>query len=479
VKTLKLLLDEIAAAPRGSQAGAFFDLDGTLVSGYTASAFYGQRLRRGEIGPVELAQTLLAGVDGMLGGEPTRVVEIGVAGLRGRSEDDLAELGERLFVQTIAGTIRSQARELVRAHRRMGHTVVIASAATRFQIEPIARDLGIAHILSTELATERGILTGEIRGDILWGEPKARAVRAFAQQSGVDLSRSYAYANGDEDVPFLSTVGHPHAVNPQANLERVAGAQGWPVVAVSESPRTDLRSLAGTLAAIGGLNLGFGLGLGLGILRGDRRLGRNLGSALGCDLALGLAGVRLNVVGEHNLWSARPAVFIFNHQSGLDPVVVGALLRRDFTAVGKREAAYDPRAMQMGWALDVVFIDRSNTAQAKEDMKKLVDRLREGVSAVVAPEGTRTPTPVLGPFKKGAFHVAIEARVPVVPIVLRNAGELLWRGSMVIHPGTVDVCVLDPIPTDDWTLENLGERVAEVRRRYVETLEHWPASGLR
>jgi putative phosphoserine phosphatase / 1-acylglycerol-3-phosphate O-acyltransferase len=479
VKTLEFLLDEIAAAPTGAQAGAFFDLDGTLVSGYTASAFYGERLRRGEIGPVEIAQTLLAGVDGMVGGDPARAIGVGVAGLRGKSENDLTELGERLFVQSVAATIRGQGRELVRAHRRMGHTMAIASAATRFQIEPIARDLGIEHILCTELHAENGILTGELGGDILWGEPKARAVRAFAQQSGVDLSRSYAYANGDEDVPFLSRVGHPRAVNPQANLERVARAQGWPIITLDDPPRADLRSFVGTLASLGGFNLGFALGLGLGLLRGDRRLGLNLGAALACDLALGLAGVRLNVVGEHNIWSARPAVFIFNHQSGLDPIVVGALLRRDFTAVGKREAAFDPRLLLISWALDVVFIDRSNTARAKEDMKKLVDRLREGISAVVAPEGTRTQTPALAPFKKGAFHVAIEARVPVVPIVIRNAGELLWRGSMVIQPGTVDVCVLNPISTDDWTLDNLGERVAEVRRRYVETLEHWPGSGAR
>jgi putative phosphoserine phosphatase / 1-acylglycerol-3-phosphate O-acyltransferase len=479
VKTLQLLLDEIAASRRGAQVGAFLDLDGTLVSGYTAQAFYGARLRRGEIGPVELAQTLLAGVDGMIGGDPRRLVEIGITGLRGRSEDDLAELGERLFVQTIAGTIRPQARELVRAHRRMGHTLAIASAATRFQVAPIARDLGIEHVLCTELAAEHGILSGELVGDFLWGEPKARSVRAFAQQSGVDLRRSYAYANGDEDVPFLSTVGHPHAVNPQPSLERVAHAQSWPVVNLRDPPRADLRSLAGTLASIGAFNLGIGFGLGLGLLRGDRRFGLNLGGALGSDLALGLAGVRLNVVGEHNLWSARPAVFIFNHQSGLDPIVLGALLRRDFAAVGKREAAYDPRLLLISWALDVVFIDRSNTAQAKEDIKKLVVRLREGISAVVAPEGTRTPTPVLGRFKKGAFHVAMEAKVPLVPIVIRNAGELLWRGSLVIHPGTVDVCVLDPIPTDDWTLENLNERVEGVRGRYVETLEHWPGSSVR
>jgi putative phosphoserine phosphatase/1-acylglycerol-3-phosphate O-acyltransferase len=86
------------------------------------------------------------------------------------------------------------------------------------------------------------------------------------------------------------------------------------------------------------------------------------------------------------------------------------------------------------------------------------------------------PTPSLGRFKKGAFHIARQAGVPIVPIVLRNTGELAWRRSLIVNPGTVDVAVLDPVPTGDWTADQLDERVAEVRRRFVDTLEQWPAA---
>lgn len=473
--TLEAVLAEIAQGPRGPRVGAFFDLDGTLLSGYSAGAFYRERLRRGEMSRAELARTLAVAVDGsLLGGDPARLGPIAVDGLRGRSEDSLVELGERLFVQGIARTIRPGARELVRAHRRRGHTVVIASSATRFQVAPVARDLGIEHVLCTELETEDGLFTGELRGQMLWGEPKASAARAFARNYSIDLRRSFAYGNGEEDIPFLSTVGRPHPVNPQPKLERIARDQGWPVVALRDPPSGGVRDLARTLGAVGALNLVAAAGVGVGLVSGDRKLGANLTSTLGFDAALAIAGIRLRVSGEHNLWSARPAVFLMNHQSGLDPLIVGALVRRDFTGAGKKEAKYDPRSALLGRALNTAFLDRENPERAKEEMRKLVHRLHEGVSVVVAPEGTRTPTPVLRPFKKGAFHLAMDAGVPVVPIVLRNAGELMWRTARTMHPGTVDVAVLEPIPTDDWTRENLGERVEAVRERFVETLEHWP-----
>jgi putative phosphoserine phosphatase/1-acylglycerol-3-phosphate O-acyltransferase len=71
----------------------------------------------------------------------------------------------------------------------------------------------------------------------------------------------------------------------------------------------------------------------------------------------------------------------------------------------------------------------------------------------------------------------MQAGVPIVPIVIRDAGDLMWRRSMVINPGTVDVAVPAPIPTDDWTVGDLDARVAEVRQRFVDTLDDWPTTG--
>lgn len=85
------------------------------------------------------------------------------------------------------------------------------------------------------------------------------------------------------------------------------------------------------------------------------------------------------------------------------------------------------------------------------------------------------PTPEPGRFKKGGFHLAMQAGVPMVPIVLRGAGDLMRPHAKVIHPGVVDVKVLDPIPTDDWKAEDLDRITQDVRQLFVDTLETWPA----
>src|SRR5207245_1627449 len=78
------------------------------------------------------------------------------------------------------------------------------------------------------------------------------------------------------------------------------------------------------------------------------------------------------------------------------------------------------------------------------------------------------------PFKMGAFHIAMQAGVPLVPVVLRNAGQLMWRGEALVHPGTLQVAVLDPIPTASWRVEDLDDHIADVRRRFQAALEQWP-----
>ncbi|GGN50512.1 1-acyl-sn-glycerol-3-phosphate acyltransferase [Actinoplanes campanulatus] len=112
-------------------------------------------------------------------------------------------------------------------------------------------------------------------------------------------------------------------------------------------------------------------------------------------------------------------------------------------AEARGEAGHDPRMMVIPTGLDPVWIDRSNPASARRTMDGVVSRLRDGTSILVLPEGTRMPTPIPGRFKKGAFHIDMQAGVP---IVLRNTGDLAWRRSLLVNPGTVDVAVLDPIP---------------------------------
>ena len=123
-------------------------------------------------------------------------------------------------------------------------------------------------------------------------------------------------------------------------------------------------------------------------------------------------------------------------------------------------------------AAGVVLIDRKNTASAIEAMTPLVDAMRvEGKSVALSPEGTRSISPRLAAFKKGAFHLAMQAGVPVVPIVIHNSGDVQPKGDMLYHPGTVEVEVLPPIDTSDWSTDTLDKHIADVRNMYLRALE--------
>ena len=93
---------------------------------------------------------------------------------------------------------------------------------------------------------------------------------------------------------------------------------------------------------------------------------------------------------------------------------------------------------------------------------------------MIAPEGTRLDTTEVGEFKKGAFRMAMATGIPIVPIVIRNAEMIGGRNATQMNRGTVDVAVLPPIPTDDWTRANLRARMDAVRQLYVDTLGVWP-----
>jgi putative phosphoserine phosphatase/1-acylglycerol-3-phosphate O-acyltransferase len=231
-----------------------------------------------------------------------------------------------------------------------------------------------------------------------------------------------------------------------------------------------------TIGFYGGFAAAVGAGIGVGLLRRSRRDMLDVTTALGSDLGLGLAGVDVRVIsGAEYLTSARPCLFLFNHQSKIDPILAMKLVRGQFTGVAKKEAKNIPGFGQLFQLADVAFVDRGNTAQARAALEPAVAKMRdEGISLMMAPEGTRSATPRLGPFKKGAFHIAMQAGVPVVPIVIRNAGEVMWRGAQVIRAGTVEVVVLPPVDTSGWRTETVAEHTAEVRGMFVDVLAHWP-----
>ncbi len=247
-------LIQIAAAPAGPAVGAFFDLDGTLVAGFTAAAHAGDRIRRGQARLGEVLGVVEASVRYRLGRmQFERLMSRAVTYLTGESLRELDEIGERVFAEYVEQKVYPLMREIVRAHRDRGHTLVISSSALTIHAEPVARALGIDNVVcnSFELDDD-GRLTGRIAPPIVWGKQKATAVQRFCEDRGVELRQSYFYADGDEDAPLMALVGHPRPVNPRPGLAAQALAQGWPVLHVTApGERSGAASALAHLPALG------------------------------------------------------------------------------------------------------------------------------------------------------------------------------------------------------------------------------------
>jgi HAD superfamily hydrolase (TIGR01490 family) len=232
-------VEEIATSPPGPHVGAFFDLDGTLVSGFTATAHAGDRIRRRQARIGEVLGVLEASIRYRLGRMQFERLIVRAAGyLKGESLPELDELGERLFLRHIASRVYPHMREIVLAHQQRGHTVALCSSALTIHAEPVARALGITRLLCNHFQVdENGVLTGDIERPIIWGGRKADAAQKFCADNGVELQSSYFYADGDEDVALMSVIGHPRPVNPRSGLAAAAAANGWPVLRVAAAGR--------------------------------------------------------------------------------------------------------------------------------------------------------------------------------------------------------------------------------------------------
>ncbi|MBM70646.1 MAG: HAD-IB family hydrolase [Haliea sp.] len=470
--SVQQLLRDIAAAPDGPAIAAIFDFDGTIISGYSATSFIREQLRRGDLQTrelLELAQAMTSFGLGNLGF--SAMMTVTTQFLRGITEASYEDLGETLYNDQLARRIYPESRALINAHLAKGHTVAVISSATPYQVVPAARDLGIEHVMCTELEVEDGLFTGQVIRPTCFGQGKVDAAERLAGEQGADLDQSFFYSDSHDDLLLLERVGLPRVLNPNTRLLGIARDRHWPVARFSSRGRPSLSLYLRSAAATVSLVPTFLAGLPVYALTRSKRQSLNFSLSLFADTASALIGLDLNVKGKQHLWSHRPAVFIFNHQSKADVVVIASLLRADMAGVGKKEIRDMPVIGRVLETAGVVMIDRANSASAIEAMTPLVEAMRdEGKSVVLAPEGTRSVSPRLGPFKKGAFHLAMQAGVPIIPIVIRNAGDVAPKGEFVFRPATVDVEVLEPIDTSNWQVSDLNEHIREVRNRMLAVL---------
>lgn len=445
---------EIAAGPGGPAVGAFFDFDGTLAAGFTGALLPWDRLRRGEMGIPEFLDTVWVALNYSLGRVAfEEFIRRGSMAFKGWHIDELAGIGERIYAADIAGRLYPEMRSLVQAHLDRGHTVVLSSAAFHLQLEPVARALGIEAVLCNwfDIDTD-GVLTGEVRRPILRGAGKATAVTAFAGQHGVDLNSSYFYADGDEDIPLMQLVGNPRPTNPASGLAALAGDHGWPVLRFTSRSgnipvarlRTGVAALALTPVALAAA--------GFAVLPGHRIPGAPPLASYWARALLAMTGVRLNITGVQRF--PGPAVVLVNHRSAVDSVIVAA-------ALGTHRGA--PVAASLFTAQHAGDEDRA--------IADLVDRR---LSVVAAAEGALLDGQDTAGIAVAPLRIAMAAGVPVVPVVIRNAETIAAATSAALHPGTVDVAVLPPIPVQHWMFDDVAAGARHIAGLYETTLRDWP-----
>jgi 1-acyl-sn-glycerol-3-phosphate acyltransferase len=173
--------------------------------------------------------------------------------------------------------------------------------------------------------------------------------------------------------------------------------------------------------------------------------------------------IRIEVEGAPELDKFQPCIYIGNHQDNFDVYIFGSIFPRRTIVVGKRELIWVPFFNLFFYAAGNIFIDRKRHSRALDGIRDAGWKIREkGVSVMILPEGTRNKSGVgLLPFKKGAFHLAIEAGLPLVPIVASPVREVLDYRQRRITPGVIRLRVLEPIPTK-------GLRAADVPRLLEE-----------
>ena len=212
---------------RSADAVAFFDFDGTLLVRESTTLCALPAIQRGLISPVlgaRIVGALIASKLGLLARSAAHKVCFEC--YRGRAPDDIQQTVDGLHDDIMKHWLSSPVLARVEEHRARGHELAIATAAARFFAQPTARQLGIPHLLSTELQMDGPLCTGRVLHGVLDGALKLERARAFAAERGVSLSACTFYSDHIADLPLLAAVGTPVAVGPNKKLRAEAQRRG-------------------------------------------------------------------------------------------------------------------------------------------------------------------------------------------------------------------------------------------------------------
>ena len=255
------------------KVAAFFDIDNTIMRG--ASIYHLARglFSRGILTASDLANYAIAqGKFLTVGSESlddlSRITENALAFVKGRTVDDMNSLCRDIFDDVMADKVWPGTVQLATTHKATGHQVWLVSAAPIELAQIIATRLGLDGAVATVSEIVHGVYTGKLKSQAMHGAAKATAVVELAEEQGIDLGHSFAYSDSSNDIPLLSLVGNPVAINPDGGLRSHAKANNWPIY---DFRREHLKSRYALPAGAAALALlGAGVGVAVSVARHRR-----------------------------------------------------------------------------------------------------------------------------------------------------------------------------------------------------------------
>lgn len=219
-------------------AASYFDVDGTLVRTNLVhpTLYYLMHQRTPLRSLQKMAMTALRAPRLAIAELQDRRIfnEMLFAAYEGMSEDRLQLLADDAFENVVKKALFPSAKDLVSRCRDQGHDVVLISGALDFLMHRLADHIGATHVIANKLEIKDRYATGRLLRPVVAGPEKARLIRDHARERGHDLDECFGYSDSYSDVPMLSVVGHPAAVNPDSKLERLARTYGWPVISLAK-----------------------------------------------------------------------------------------------------------------------------------------------------------------------------------------------------------------------------------------------------
>lgn len=391
-----------------AQGAAFFDLDRTLLAGASGTVFAAAMREAGLAGRQLPGERLLFGLFNRIGETlPSMVLaRQGAALARGKSQRAVRDAAKRAASE-LADIVQPFAAGLIATHHAAGRPTVLATTTPRDWVEPLAELLGLDDVVATRYGVEAdGMYSGRLDGPFVWSAGKLSAVAAWAEEHDVALAESYAYSDSVYDVPLLSAVGHPTAVNPDARLVVVATMRRWPVLHLDVPPG---------VAKVPVLDIEL------------QRLFLQFARPLAFPYA------RFDIAGAEQIPEKGGAIIVANHRSYFDPAAIAVTIARTGRTVrylGKKEVFDAPVIGPLARAMGGIRVDRGSGD--REPLTAAIEALAAGEMVALMPQGTIPRGPAFfDPDLKGrsgAARLAAASGAPVIPIGIWGT-EQVWPRS--------------------------------------------------